>query len=213
MKFGHKKLIQETHVRFLGVLLDSTLSWKYHLTELSKKLARTSGLFYKIRHYVPKDALLLLYHAIFAPFLAYGVSTWGLTYPSLLDHILILQKKIIRIITFNEVTAPSGPLFDILQILKLNDIIFIHIVSFVYECAHNLAPALFNNYFSRIHNVHSIGTRQSKNVTYLLYDVTQPSMGSVLFIILVFVTLILYHLKSEILTPFPIFRRMSKVIY
>ena len=29
-KCGHKKLKQETHVRFLGVLLlDSTLSWKY----------------------------------------------------------------------------------------------------------------------------------------------------------------------------------------
>ena len=115
LKYGRKKLKQETHVRFLGVLLDSTLSWKYHLTELSKKLARITGLFYKIRHYVPKDTLLLLYHAIFAPFRAYGVSTWGLTYPSLMDPILILQKKIIRIITFSEVAAPSEPIFDSLQ--------------------------------------------------------------------------------------------------
>ena len=33
LKFGCRKSKQETHVRLLGVLLDSTLSRKYHLTE------------------------------------------------------------------------------------------------------------------------------------------------------------------------------------
>ena len=53
LKIGNKKLKEESHVWFLGVLLDSTLSWKFHISELSKKLARTAGLFYKIRHYAP----------------------------------------------------------------------------------------------------------------------------------------------------------------
>ena len=38
---------------------DSNLSWKSHLTELSEKLARTAGLFYKIRHFAPTDAFTL----------------------------------------------------------------------------------------------------------------------------------------------------------
>ena len=54
LKIGRKKIKQKTHVLFLVVLFDSTLSWKYHLTDLSKKLARTDGLFYKVRHYVQK---------------------------------------------------------------------------------------------------------------------------------------------------------------
>ena len=57
LKTGKKKIKQELCVRFLGVLLDSTLSWKNHLTELSKKLARSAGIFYKIRHYAPRDTL------------------------------------------------------------------------------------------------------------------------------------------------------------
>ena len=36
IKFGRKKVNQETCVKFLGVLLDSSLSWKPHITELSK---------------------------------------------------------------------------------------------------------------------------------------------------------------------------------
>ena len=69
LKIGRRKIKEENYVRFLGVLLDSTLSWKYHMSELSKKLARTVGLFYKIRHYAPTDTLVLLYHVIFATFL------------------------------------------------------------------------------------------------------------------------------------------------
>ena len=63
---------------------------------LSKNVARTVGLFYKIRHYASEDTLLILYHAIFAPVLAYGVSVWGFTCPTLLNPISVLQKKILR---------------------------------------------------------------------------------------------------------------------
>ena len=53
VKFGRKKIQRENRVKFLGILLDATLSWKHHINELSKKLSRTLGLFFKIRHYVP----------------------------------------------------------------------------------------------------------------------------------------------------------------
>ena len=104
------------------MLLDSTLNWKNHLTELSKNLARATGIFYKIRHYAPRDTLTLLYHAVYAAFFAYGVSVWGLTHLSLLDLVSISQQMVLRIIVFNEKTAHSAPIFDCLCILKLNDI-------------------------------------------------------------------------------------------
>ena len=44
-------------VKFFGLLLDEHLSWKYHLSELSKKLARTCGMFFKIRNLLPLDVL------------------------------------------------------------------------------------------------------------------------------------------------------------
>ena len=106
------------------------LSWNNHLTELPKTLARTACIFYKIRSYAPKDTLILLYHIVFAPFLSYGVSVWGLAHPSLLDAVSILQKKNFGIIVFSGNTAPSAPIFESLQILKFNDIITYQITSF-----------------------------------------------------------------------------------
>ena len=123
------KIKEELYVKFSGIMLDSKLSWKFHLAELSKKLARTAGLLYKIRHYASTDTLILLYHGIFVPFLSYGLSVWSLTYPSLLEPITVLQKKILRIMSFSEINAPSGPLFDRLRILKLNDMFQLQVAS------------------------------------------------------------------------------------
>ena len=53
IKIGNLPVKRTSYVKFLGILLDETLSWKYHLTELSKKLARTCGMFFKVRHFLP----------------------------------------------------------------------------------------------------------------------------------------------------------------
>ena len=51
IKMGNQPIKKMCYIKFLGILLDENLMWKYHLTELSKKLARTCGMFFKVRHY------------------------------------------------------------------------------------------------------------------------------------------------------------------
>ena len=51
IKIGNQPIKRYRYVKFLAVLLDENLSWKYHLSELSKKLARTCGVFFKIRNF------------------------------------------------------------------------------------------------------------------------------------------------------------------
>ena len=41
-KIGSKRLKEENHVKFLGVLVDSTLSWKPHIMELTKKINKNN---------------------------------------------------------------------------------------------------------------------------------------------------------------------------
>ena len=54
-KIGNKKIKHESFVKFLGVLLDSNLSWKFHLADLSKKLPRLDC-------FTKFDTMLLLKH-------------------------------------------------------------------------------------------------------------------------------------------------------
>ena len=112
IKLGRKPIKRVHHIKYLGVLVDSTISWKPHVTELSKKLAKSVGVFFKIRHYVTLETLKLLYYSLFYCF---------------------IQKKVIRAILFKDQLTHSTPLFSELQILKLNDIHSLQLLYLVCE--------------------------------------------------------------------------------
>ena len=121
IKTGKFPIMRNCYVKFLGVLLDENLSWKYHIAELSKKLARTCGMFFKVRHFLPINILVCLYNSLFSPFLQYGILVWGITYETHINPVLLLQKRVIRAIAFEHFTSPTTPLFSDLKILKLCD--------------------------------------------------------------------------------------------
>ena len=129
-----KKIRWKISVKFLGVLLDSNLRWKSHITELSKKLSRTIGIFCKMRHFVPLEILKALHFSLFYSFVSYGIAVWALTHKLLLDRIMVSQKKILRIMNFKEPNSHTESLFAQLQFLKIRDMHELQLLSFMYDC-------------------------------------------------------------------------------
>ena len=74
------------------------------------------------------------------------------------------QKKILRCIKFHPSTAPSAPLFCSLKILKLEDMLHLNILSFVYRAINKLSPISFHNYFTPDCYVYRYGTRPATRV-------------------------------------------------
>ena len=123
----NKSVCQTDSVKYLGVLIDSNLSWKSHIHELSKKIAKTVGILSKLRYYASTDILISVYYALIRSFLIYGIEVRSQTYPHL-KPISTLQKKAIRIITFSETHPRSEPLFKSLNIVKFLDLADLHIL-------------------------------------------------------------------------------------
>ena len=161
LKFGKKPVKMTKYVKFLGILVDEHLSWKYHICELRKKLARTTGIFFKIRHWIPLPTLVCLYNSLFSSFLNYGIIVWGLTFETYLTPLFLLQKKILRCMKFQPPTAPYLPLFYSLKIVQLEDIIHLNVLTFVYKAINKLSPVYFHNYFTLDSSVHRFATRQA----------------------------------------------------
>ena len=55
---------------------------------------------FKIRCNVNTEIFLNLYYSLIYPVLTYGLLLWGNTYDSNLNPIIVLQKRVVRTITF-----------------------------------------------------------------------------------------------------------------
>ena len=61
--------VQQVEVtKFLGVLLDQHLSWKYHINHVAKKVSKTIGIISKARFFLSSKSLLSLYHTLVHPY-------------------------------------------------------------------------------------------------------------------------------------------------
>ena len=56
---------------FLGVTIDAKLSWKPHITKVCNKLSKCIGILSKVKHILPKSAMVNLYYTLAYPYLMY----------------------------------------------------------------------------------------------------------------------------------------------
>ena len=126
------------HVKYLGVLIDSQLTFKYHIEEMNKKVSRAIGVLYKLRPFVTSKIVTNVYYAIIYPFLLYGIVVWGNAGKTLLTPLHVMQKKFVRMATYNDSHPTSGPLshtpplFFKLKILNIFDIYKLQLAKLVH---------------------------------------------------------------------------------
>ena len=89
-------LVEET--RFLGVTIDSKLTWIPHIKQLTTKLKCHIGSINRIKDNIPSHLHRELYHTLFESHLTYGIAVWGDGSFSKLQPIFNLQKKCLRIL-------------------------------------------------------------------------------------------------------------------
>ena len=163
---------QKELIKYLGVLIESKLTFKQHTSSLSKKInSRTIGLMYKLRHYVSKKILVMLYYSLIYPFLIYAIPIWRNANLTILNFIHILQKMVVRLITFTdgqpEITGPfahSAPVFKELNILTVYDTFKIETIKFVFDSLNSNNPLQFHNYFMYPTNPYNTAGNRNNNL-------------------------------------------------
>ena len=142
------ELQQTTNESFLGVQLDETMKWYEHTCKLANNLSRKLGMLSKIKNFVSRRTLKMVYNCFFQPHLIYGIQLWGATFEKGLTRIQKLQKKAIRLITGARKMDHSEPRLKELGILKINDLYKLHTTCLVYDCLNGDAPAQLQGLFS-----------------------------------------------------------------
>jgi len=161
LKLNGVTIFESTKIKYLGIILDSRLSWKHHVNELCKKLGRTLGMIYKVRHLCTPSVLRSLYFSLFNSHLSYGLSVWGQCIAEYSEKIKLIQKKIVRAISFADFDASTKPLMKELKILSLDDLYKMQIASLMWDYDHGSLPHSLKNLFTRRSTVHTINLRNT----------------------------------------------------
>ena len=98
------------------------MTFKYHCIHLTNKLSHIASLLNKVREFLPLSILKLLYNAHVHSTLSYCNTIWGSTTQSHLQPLILMQKRIIRIITNSHYLEHTRPLFKTTNILTLTDL-------------------------------------------------------------------------------------------
>ena len=146
--------------KFLGVFLDNKLTWKKHIDYIVAKLSRGIGLISKARKLLNADALLTLYYSFLYPYLCYCNHVWGSTYITNLQKLVVLQKKIVRMISGSGYRDHTDPLFTNLSLIKFVDLNKYMIGKFMFRYHVDDVPHIFEGYFSKISDIHDYETRK-----------------------------------------------------
>ena len=112
--------VQKT--KFLGIIIDNKLTWKWHIDHIAGKISRGIGMIIKARQYLNKSGLMSLYYSFIYPYLTYCNHIWGATYKTRLKRLVMLQNKAVRILSHAGNRTSSDPLFKKLDIMKVENI-------------------------------------------------------------------------------------------
>ena len=110
------------HTKFLGVLIQENLSWKTHVNYISNRVSKAVAILSKLKHYLPKYALMIIFNSLCLSHISYALSVWGAAPKTITNRIFKLQKKGIRHVCNAKYNAHTQPLFKSNKILQINEL-------------------------------------------------------------------------------------------
>jgi hypothetical protein len=140
-------------IKFLGLTLDNSLSWKKHTEAIVPKLSAATFAMRIVQSFLSLHSLKMIYYSYFHSILTYGIVFWGNTHYS--NAIFKMQKRIIMIMVEVRNRFSCTEYFKRLKILLLQSQYLLSCLLFVAD----------NGYYFRSNSeIHSFNTKNKLNL-------------------------------------------------
>jgi hypothetical protein len=163
--FDNNLLDKVECTKFLGVHIDSQLTWNNHIKYIHAKISKSMYVLYRAKLFFTKDSLYSIYCTLILPYLMYCCEIWGNNYKQRLQCLYVLQKRAIRIVGNVGYRDHSAPVFCMLSTLHIFDIVKYRSAVTMYMAYSNLLPLKIQSYFTFVLNTHNHSTRNNCNFT------------------------------------------------
>lgn len=127
VKFGGLSLEQKSVVKYLGVFIDSKLTWSHQIDHILKTLSAHCFVMWQLRDKVDLSLLLMYYYSYVHSCLSYATLVWGSCARS--GEVLVQQKRILRTMFSKPRSYSCRELFKSSQILTVPSL-------YILKCVH-----------------------------------------------------------------------------
>ena len=156
------------YVQYLGIFIDSNLTWKHYVDHIASKMSKTIGIIARLRHFVPLSTLLTIYQSHMFPFMSYDTAVWGQAAQTNFNKLLILQKRALRLMYFISNSEHAIPLFVSIKTLPINMFYYKSVACLMHDVSNKLVPSNFLDLFTETCEIHLYFTRSSAAANYCI---------------------------------------------
>jgi hypothetical protein len=121
------------HAKYLGLTLDSNLTWGENSIELQKKLRKLNYLFYYLRDYFSKTHLLNIYTSIYESLFSFGIVHWGGAAQIHLKPLSVLQNSVLKYILKKPKLTETLEVYREAQKLEIDQLYIYRSLMFAYK--------------------------------------------------------------------------------
>ena len=183
LEINNEKLTQKNATEYLGVQIDNHLNWKPQIEHIMTSLAKASGVLYRLKKYVSRDTLPMVYHALVKSKLQYSIILWGSANKSFLNRLNKLHNKTICSVTALPYKTSINKLYHNAGVLMIADLFRLNLAKFIFQLHHkmssNNAHAENITLVTALHNHHTLPAK-NKNYYFLSNILTSQCSNGLL---------------------------------
>ena len=136
---GGNKLSYKEFTTYLGLIVDSKITWELQMKELIKKITTFCSIFSKVKHFLPKESRLALHSSIIFSRLICGIELYlnHNTSKSYYKKLITSQNNLLKILQFKRFRSNVNNLCLKFDVLKVEDLHYYKICCLVHKVIHH----------------------------------------------------------------------------
>lgn len=137
---------------YLGVIIDSRLSWTPHIQYIKQRLRKFIYAFSQLSQVLSVEHCRTVYCAYVQSLLEYGVLVWGGLSSTALEPLAVTQRSIIKTILKKNSRYPTDLLFQDFPVLNIRQLFIKNMLLFVRTNKEHIFTVTQHDYSTRIRN-------------------------------------------------------------
>lgn len=113
------KLSKTNNIKYLGILIDDSLSFKPHINMLATRLRKMIYIFKNLRHVADEKILKTVYFALCQSIITYCITSWGGAAKSIIIELERAQRAILKVSNFLPIYYSTTDLYEKCQVLSI----------------------------------------------------------------------------------------------